>query len=322
MVIVLMQSAFIGYFDGRWVEAQTDLEAISELPQMHEYMMPAQHGLLALILARRGETRAASRLLKTLRARFPDEGWQRNRFHRAGMAEAAIEGQGGRPGRALEILARPLPETTPESLDSTAWLPLLVRLALDEGERELAEQAAEMCARIAEHHQTPRTNGVAGWCTGMVTGDPDPLSSAADYYRQARRRSELGWVLEGTPPWRTRRRARLQEARAALAEALEVDAALGAEVGRASGQGTAAALRRATRPARAAPSCAHRLASADRIGTARRRDGRHGQYEHGYRGPGSRSPAGRWRRTSHTFWRSSRVNSRREVGEAMRAAEA
>jgi DNA-binding CsgD family transcriptional regulator len=320
MVMVLMQSAFIGYFDGRWVEAQTDLEAISELPQMHEYMMPAQHGLLALILARRGETRAASRLLKTLRARFPDEGWQRNRFHRAGMAEAAIEEQGGRPGRALEILARPLPETTPESLDSTAWLPLLVRLALDEGERELAEQAAEMCARIAEHHQTPRTNGVAGWCTGMVTGDPDPLSSAADYYRQARRRSELGWVLEDAAVAYAQA-GRQQEARAALAEALEVDAALGAEW---DARRAKARLRRYG--VRLGPRAQHRRARTGWQALTESEQRVAAMVATGSTNTDIAARLALSRRTvethvSHVLAKL-QVNSRREVGEAMRAAEA
>lgn len=226
---LLMTSAFQAYEQGNWTQARTDLEAVSELPVLHAFLRVTQEGLLALMAARAGERRAASRHLAALEGQGPVQGWQRARFIRAIMAEAILAEQKGESRRALDTLVQLMPAHSPELSDHGMWMPMLIRLAMDADEPGLVKEGVEVCARDLEHDKAPSTRAAAVWCASAAAQDADRLSAeVADYYRRSGRISELGLALEDTAVAYARD-GRPDQARAALNEALEVAAGLGAE---------------------------------------------------------------------------------------------
>ena len=230
MGMALSVAAAVEYSTGRWVEAQADLEAISELPDVNHFMTMVQHSVLALIAVRRGERRPATRHLAVLRGRTEAGDRRTRRPTWLPLAEAELAEQEGRPQQAIEALTSVLRDESEakESGSFLVWLPVLVRMALDADQPELARETSAITAQIAERYQTPRGLAVAQWCAGQVEDDPARLRAAVEYHRSSGRRAEEGQVLEALAV-SLARTGQPDAAREALTEALAVASDLGAD---------------------------------------------------------------------------------------------
>ena len=242
--------AFVEYFQGRWVEAQAEMESVSDLAANQSPLLHTQNGLLALIAARRGRRQAAKHHLAVIAARPLEEGARHGVLNMAVRAQAALAEQSGHPERALETLAGQLHDSSPYA-GRCDFLPALARVALDSGEPALAVEAATAAAFDAEHFPGALNAATVQWCAGLVGDDPWLLGEATDYFRRTRRHSELGVVLEDLSV-ALARAGRPEPASAALAEALTLGSALGAEwdVRRAAGRLRALGIRPASRRTR------------------------------------------------------------------------
>jgi DNA-binding CsgD family transcriptional regulator/tetratricopeptide (TPR) repeat protein len=230
MGMALSVAANVEYSSGRWVEAQADLEAISELPDVNHFMTMVQHSILALIAVRRGERRPATRHLAVLRGGTEAGDRRSRRPTWFPLAEAELAEQEGRPLQGIEALTSVLRDESEakESGSFLTWLPALVRMALDADEVALARETSEITAQIAERYRTARGLAVAQWCAGQVEDDPAQLRAAVDYHRSAGRRAEVGPALEALAV-SLARTGQPEAARETLIEALAVAADLGAE---------------------------------------------------------------------------------------------
>ena len=230
MGMALSVAAAVEYSTGRWVEAQADLEAISELADVNHFMTMIQHSILALIAVRRGERRLATRYLAVLSGRTEIGDRRARRPTWLPLAEAELAEQEGRPQQAIEALTSMLRNESEakESGSFLIWLPILVRMALDADQPELARETSEITAQIVERYRTPSGLAVAQWCAGQIEDDPVLLRAAVDYHRSSGRRSEEGQALEALAV-SLARTGQPDAAREALIESLAVAADLGAD---------------------------------------------------------------------------------------------
>ncbi|MBW4720282.1 BTAD domain-containing putative transcriptional regulator [Saccharothrix obliqua] len=187
-------------------------EALRTAAATHDYWLGRWDAVTgcaaALVAARRGEVGGIPVI-----GRAPADGHCYVFVAEALRAEAA-----GQPERALALAQRLLP--TPRTAGRHQWLPLLTRLALGAGRRDLAVRVAAMGAADAELERRPGGAAAAALrCLGLVDGDPDPVLAAARRYREVGRPVELAEALEDAAALLAAR-GRLTAARTALEEAV------------------------------------------------------------------------------------------------------
>ncbi|MBB5958253.1 DNA-binding SARP family transcriptional activator [Saccharothrix tamanrassetensis] len=172
------------YWLGRWDGTGADEPG-------RGYVLPL-HGLGALVTARRGLVETARRHLDAGSGQPADD-------HRVAdfglVAEALLAEAAGQPDRAVAVV-RPLLHV-PRTASRHQWLPLLTRLALAAGRRDLAVRAAEVGAEDAALERVPAgASAAAAHCLGLVDGDPEPVLATANRYRDVGRPVELAEALE------------------------------------------------------------------------------------------------------------------------------
>ncbi|WIV61066.1 BTAD domain-containing putative transcriptional regulator [Amycolatopsis nalaikhensis] len=177
------------YWLGRWKAALDELDAvIRDGAETASYVLRSPgsallvHGVGALIAGHRGEPqRARTHLDAADRQQWPP-GLEPDGGDFLLAAQALLAEQEGRPEAALTALLPLLEEHYPPAARHS-WLPDLVRLALRLGDGGRAREAL----RLLDVEGPPAHAAAAAHCRGLVTGDPEPVLTAAGHYRTAGR---------------------------------------------------------------------------------------------------------------------------------------
>jgi hypothetical protein len=185
------------------------------------------HGVAALIALHRDSVKLVAAHLDAA-DELPATDAERESCDFLLVARALLTGQEGRVDEALLLLAPLLtPDYAPMMLRHQ-WLPDATRLALSAGRRDVAEQAARICAVEAAKEVLPaRAYAASARCRALLSGDPSPALEAAEHYRSVGRIPELAAALEDAAVLLAAT-GRLAEAIAPAAEAVRLFTGLGA----------------------------------------------------------------------------------------------
>jgi DNA-binding CsgD family transcriptional regulator len=162
--------------------------------------------------------------------------------------------QAGDPIAVLDQLSATLDEqdlTGPRHL----WLPQLVRLALAEGDQDLARRAVDTAVQDARAESQGRRATAARWCAALLAGDVAALDACVDWYRTCQWLPYLANVGEDAAV-AAAAAGDTDGARHRLTSAADIYAELGAEweLSRADARLRAYGVRRGHRPGPARPS--------------------------------------------------------------------
>jgi DNA-binding NarL/FixJ family response regulator len=222
--------AWVLYDTGRWDDALAELDALLESgADVLDFAVTGARGLAALIAGHRDDRAGAAAHLRAARELPGLVGRHRLTFSADLLYARAIAAeQDGRPGEAMGLLAEAL-ALAPSIADPMGlpWLPDLVRLALAAGDRSATAAAVARCEEVARHGR-PIMATAARWCRGLADGDAAALAGVVAYYRTAARPLDLGQALEDLAVARAAG-GEAAAARAALREAVQIYAGLGAE---------------------------------------------------------------------------------------------
>ncbi|WP_276204632.1 BTAD domain-containing putative transcriptional regulator [Amycolatopsis vancoresmycina] len=180
------------YWLGRWPAALAELDAvIRDGAETASYVLRSPgsallvHGVGALIAGHRGEpAQARTHLDAAERQQWPP-GLEPDGGDFLLAARALLAEQEGRPEAALTALLPLLEDNYPPAARHQ-WLPDLVRIALSLGDRQRVQQALRLLVE-PEGEIPPAHAAAAAHCRGLVTGDADPVLTAAGHYRAAGR---------------------------------------------------------------------------------------------------------------------------------------
>jgi DNA-binding CsgD family transcriptional regulator len=224
--VMQLKAAENDFEHGRWDDAVTGLEALTNTPG-EVYSLLLTYGLMTLIAEHRGQHRQAMRHRRELSAHQLTAGWTSASTYLL-VAQALHHERAGRSQQAAAELAVLLaPEHVQNVISRTDYLPALVRMALEAGDRKLAEEAADACRQDADRASLARWRAVESWCRGLVESDPAPVVVAADYFRGVDRPPALAHALEDAAVLHAFAGHR-EAARAVAAEAMAIYSDLGA----------------------------------------------------------------------------------------------
>jgi DNA-binding CsgD family transcriptional regulator/tetratricopeptide (TPR) repeat protein len=231
---------------GRWDEALAEMAPVYEPgASTNPQVLAFAHGLAALIAVSRDDQAAIDVHLAAGDIPGLDLGLgQGGNMLRASALAAE---RAGRPAEAVSILAPALdPDAKMAPVARLAWLGVLVRCALAADDGAAAAAGALRCAELADRSPLlPWITMGTLRCRGLADGDPQMLEQAAAGYRelvkpyhQAEALEDLAVVLAA--------RGELARGRAALRNATEIYAGLGAEwdIRRADARARAHGVRR------------------------------------------------------------------------------
>ncbi|BFU45574.1 BTAD domain-containing putative transcriptional regulator [Krasilnikovia sp. MM14-A1004] len=197
-------SAVQHYWTGRWDDAMAEISAVTDDAPGLTFLGAREpgavsmllHGVAALIAAHRDDAVLAGGHLDSAES-LPATGAERESCDFLMVARALVAEQQDRPEQALQVLAPLLvPDYAPMMLRHQ-WLPDIVRLTLRLGRRDIAEQAAAICADEAAKEILPaRAASASAHCAALLQGDPERALAAAAHYRGAGRTTELAAALE------------------------------------------------------------------------------------------------------------------------------
>jgi hypothetical protein len=143
-------------------------------------------------------------------------------------AQAAAAYRNGDHAEAIALLGGILDTRYARMMLRHQWLPELVRVALDCGDRATARAAVEACeAEAAVESTAARAAAAARRCRCVLEEDPDGLTEVAAHYRSVGRVFELAQTLEDRAVLLARS-GREPEADVALREAVGLYRDLGA----------------------------------------------------------------------------------------------
>jgi DNA-binding CsgD family transcriptional regulator/tetratricopeptide (TPR) repeat protein len=176
------------FYAGQWDDALAEIEPAAAIPGQ-DYLRLMVHGLIALVAVHREDRQAALASLsglpgQPLRAAAAADITNANLVV---LARALIAEQDDGPAAGAAVLAPCLePGIGAQMLGRFALLPTLTRLAVAAGDAALAVAAANAAAgeaKVAAEAGTPsaQKNALAGHCRGLVSREPRPIQSAADY---------------------------------------------------------------------------------------------------------------------------------------------
>ncbi len=217
------------YFSfGRWDDALAEVDPAVGLPGP-KYMPLLVHGLIALIAAHRADWETAEDHLSGLpdRSGIRDDVVSNAQYIL--LARALLAERAGSYGEAVGILSMAIdPDVAQLMSNRSTLLPALARGAFELADEATLAAAVSTAQQEAEQWQLPVKIAIADQCRGLMTGDPDPVLAAADYFRAAGRLLDHGLALEDAAVLAARRDD-LASARQALAGAMAAYQALGAE---------------------------------------------------------------------------------------------
>jgi DNA-binding CsgD family transcriptional regulator len=193
-------AAVLRYWLGQWDDALAELgsddtEADAYLRERWPALLV--HGLAALIAGRRDQrTTAGQHLRKGLALPIQTVPDRENQDFLV-AAHALVLEQSGETRQAMLRLAGILPQRDGEMTLTHQWLPDLVRLALADGDRRMAQAAAQACQAEATAETRPARAAAASLrCHGLLESDPDLLKEAVAHYRAVGPAVELPAALE------------------------------------------------------------------------------------------------------------------------------
>jgi DNA-binding CsgD family transcriptional regulator/tetratricopeptide (TPR) repeat protein len=216
------------YFEaGQWDDAMAEAEQAT-LTAEHTNVHLERHSLQALIAAYRGDPDAAAGYLGKITDEQAREPHNRTMIDLMWWARAVLAEQRGDDAGAIVELGRGLqPDMAGLVPAQYLLMPMLARLALGRGETEIAKAAAEAAAQEAETESLPRKVATAGYCRGLLAGDPAPVLAAAGYWGTAGQPLQQAAALEDAAALAAAAGDKAG-ARAALGGARELYAGLGA----------------------------------------------------------------------------------------------
>jgi DNA-binding CsgD family transcriptional regulator len=219
--------AHLYYEAGRWDDALTELELMAGLPGPDYYQLLV-HGMSALIAVRRDDMATARQHLAAVQDKpFLDAGYWSNSYPLMNARATAAE-HDGRPAEAVAVLARYLGPDLGGHAQRGPLMPLLARLAQAAGDPVTASAAAEAAEADARAEPLPFKSAMAGYCRGLVAGDPAPVLAAAAYLQETARPGAGAQALEDAAVLAAKQDD-VPAARAALAAARDLYETLGAE---------------------------------------------------------------------------------------------
>ncbi|MEV4315361.1 BTAD domain-containing putative transcriptional regulator [Actinocrispum sp. NPDC049592] len=229
-------AAAVHYFWlGRWDDSLVELDSVVRDGREITFYGLRQHGVIqllhgavALIAAHRDDSVTLERHLKLgLDQPVPTPETLESCDFLITAHSMAAE-QRGRAAEALKIMAPMLDQTYSPMMLRHQWLPRVVRLALDLGERDLAQAALAVCAAEAEMEVHPaRAAAALQWCRGLTEADAGSLLTVAKHFAVAGRKIEHGMAAEDAAVVLAANRE-LDEAREAQHDAMIVYTELGA----------------------------------------------------------------------------------------------
>ncbi len=225
--VVRSMLGYLHFETGEWDDALAELEqAPADSGPVNVRL--AIHGTIALIAGHRGHWETAARHLRVVDDENLTVGLSPEYASSAMLARSLVAEHDGRQVRAAAVLAECLEPGIAEQLPGIGDLATpLARLALAGGDRETALAAARVAAADAELDPTPYKIAMADHCQGLVTRDPVPVLSAAEYFRQTGRSWYRAEALEDAAALEAER-GELPAAEGHLAEAVGLYGALGA----------------------------------------------------------------------------------------------
>lgn len=237
-----------GAWDEAVTEATTALDLVGAGPGSADFVSGA-YASLGQVLLRRGAVEEATRLIQAAERFIEERGPQLGMVLVAWTKGLCVLASGD-PSGGLDALVRGWERSASSRyLLSRPVFPDLVRIALEVGDRQRAEEVTEVAEEGRRRAgEVPSAVGVALLCRGLVNDDPEILLAAVDAYRESPRVVERARVCEDAA-MALSRRGRSEEARALFEEALgfheAVDAVLDAR--RVSAAMREAGLRRGSR---------------------------------------------------------------------------
>jgi DNA-binding CsgD family transcriptional regulator len=181
---------------GQWDDALAVLETTAVLPGPNENSI-LLHVLAALIAGHRDDWATAEEHLAAVR------GLETGSASFLSVADCLLRARvlaaerAGLPGEAVAVLALCLDPGVGEDMPNRyVLLRVLTQVALAAGDAAIAAAAARAAAQEADREPLPVITAAAGWCAGLVDGDPGPVLAAAGYYQEAGRPFERAVALE------------------------------------------------------------------------------------------------------------------------------
>jgi hypothetical protein len=185
------------YWQGHWNDVLAELDtAIRNGPAIASYVLgpPGSlrliHGVAALIAGHRGGPEEAQAHLRAAQDQPIVHPSDTGGLDFVLAASALVAEQRDRPMEALDLLATMLEPDYSALTNRFRWLPGLVRLAMELGERGRARFATLLCERSPGHET------VALRCRALLDRDPEPMLQAAERYRSGGDRLEFAQTME------------------------------------------------------------------------------------------------------------------------------
>jgi tetratricopeptide (TPR) repeat protein len=222
---IRLRVAEMAYVQGRWDDAQAELEQAAEFP-IGIQVTAVRHAYQALIAAHRDDWESAAEHFEALDAPEYAVEWV------AGVGPVLMARilEAERTGSAERIIETLAPRLAVGAEPGPGWqllLPDLARAARQHEDEQTLRAVRELCGIPVPKDKSPSRHAGSTWSAGLLAGDPASVLSAAEYFRGAQRLPWLGKSLEDAAVLQAEA-GDLTAARSTLAEALEVYAGLGA----------------------------------------------------------------------------------------------
>jgi DNA-binding CsgD family transcriptional regulator len=215
------------FYFGQWDDALAELDPVVGLPGPN-YLPMLVHGLIALIAAHREDWGTAEAHLSGMPARSGIRGDAVPNAHYVLLTRALLAERAGDYGEVARTLSIAIdPDLAKTMTTRIVLLPALARAALELADEATLAATAAAAQQEAEQERLPLRTAIADQCRGLMTGDPGPVLSAADYFEVSGRPLDHGLALEDAAVLAARRDD-LASARQALAGAVVAYQALGA----------------------------------------------------------------------------------------------
>ncbi|WP_447002035.1 BTAD domain-containing putative transcriptional regulator [Saccharothrix isguenensis] len=198
-------SAVLRYWSGDWEGALVEMSGVnSDSPGTAFYGIresgPGRvllHGLSALISIRRDEWDNARVHLDAVESPTALTGSERDSADFLLVATALAAERRGAPDEAVRLLTPLLRPCEAPMVLRHQWLPLVVRLALETGDDDVARRAVEVAEGEAAAEVTPaRAAAASAHCRALVTGDAEAIAAVADHHGSVGRVVERLAALE------------------------------------------------------------------------------------------------------------------------------
>jgi DNA-binding CsgD family transcriptional regulator len=210
------------WWAGAWDDAAAEYRAGLELAEeLSGGWRLGDYGMLALIALHRDDLAGAEQLLATAEEHLAQTGPQPG-LHLVRWPRALLLEVHGRPEEALGVLAETWDSVPAGDRSMCPVLgPDLVRLALALGDRVRAEAVSATAEEVARVNGSAGLRGVAELCRGLVTGRPELLVAAAEFFGQSGRPFQRARACE-LAGRAAAAAGRVEEARRLLEAALEL----------------------------------------------------------------------------------------------------